>query len=260
MTAASFYKGVVRHERFGRVSHRLNYRIAYVLIDLDALNEGRSPTRLFGFNAPGLLSVLARDHANGETDDLAQWIRVYLRENGVREAAATIELLTLPRILGFVFNPVSFYFVRDAAGALHHVLCEVNNTFGGRHFYLLRVALDAHPVRQGQSKEFYVSPFLELSGQYFFNISPPGDKLSIGVEYHRADGERELRAHISGTKAPLDTPTCLKILFGLPFMTLGVVFAIHWEAFLLWVKGAAFHSNPKGRIAVDRPLSSPETN
>ena len=256
MSAASFYRCAVTHERFGQVLHRLTYRVAYVLVDLDVLNEGRSPTRLFGFNRPRPLSILARDHGDGETDDLAQWVRRHLLSNGVLEEGATITLLTLPRVFGFVFNPASFYFIHDRQGALHHIPCEVNNTFGERHFYLLRANREDCSVRQSCDKEFYVSPFLEMAGRYFFKIRPPKERVSIGIDYRRDDGVRELAAYMAGDKAPLNLLTSLKVLLEFPLMTLGVVAAIHWEALLLFFKGATFHANPRSRRFSSRKFAS----
>lgn len=245
--SACLYRSVVTHERFGRAAHRLKYRVAYALVDLESLSEGRSPTRLFGFNRPGLLSIRARDHGEGSADDLAKWARSYLQANGMKEEAAKILLFTLPRMFGFVFNPVSFYFVYDREERLHHILCEVNNTFGGRHFYLLRVSALGALKQKDCAKEFYVSPFLETSGKYSFKVRSPGQTISVGIDYRRENGERQLSAYLSGRRARLDAWTCFRILVEFPLMTLGVVAAIYWEALVLWFKGAPFYANSRSR-------------
>ena len=142
MSAGAFYIGAVSHQRLGRVRHRLRYRIAYVLVDLDRAAEADRDSRLLGVDRSAPLAVRARDHGPIDAPPqnaaaLAAWVRALLRARGVTASAARIELLTLPRMFGFVFNPISVYLVRDSAGALHHVLYEVNNTFGERLLYLV---------------------------------------------------------------------------------------------------------------------------
>ena len=145
MSAISFYNGAVVHRRYGAAAHKLRYLIAYVLLDLDRLHEANSASSLFSIERAGLLSFRAKDHGDGTSPDLASWVRDYLIAEGVTHEASRIELLTLPRMFGYVFNPISVYFIYDRSGDLHHILYQVTNTFSERHFYLCR-ADQAGPV------------------------------------------------------------------------------------------------------------------
>lgn len=236
MSENYLYFGEVSHERFTGTPHRLAYRIAYAYVDVDALHGAKSPTRLFGFGRPALLCVLAKDHGEGGPD-LGLWVRRFLKSRGVERPAARIMLLTLPRMLGCCFNPVSFYFIHDGEDRLFQILCEVNNTFGGRHFYLLAGGEDVAACEKG----FYVSPFFETSGGYEFRFRPPADTMAVNILYRDKEGRRALTARLSGERQPLDRRRCLQILFGLPFMTIGVIFAIHLEALKLLLKGVRYH-------------------
>lgn len=245
MTApARFYKGVVSHRRFGKPAHSLRYRIAYLLIDLDRLEEAGRLSRFLRIGRGPFLSFDPRDHGEGKTDDLAGWVRAYLRSKGVEAEASSIGLMTLPRILGYVFNPVSVYFIRDGNNSLEYILYEVGNTFGERHFYLCPVVPEAGTVRQSCDKAFYVSPFFNTRGQYEFRITEPAETFRLSIRYSEGGMER-LSAGLAGNAAPLNTRSSLGLLLSLPFMTLGVTFAIHWEALKLWLKGARYHRHEK---------------
>jgi DUF1365 family protein len=256
MSAASFYIGEVRHRRFGRPAHRLRYRIAYVLVDLDRMGEADAQSQLLSVDRGGVMSVRARDHGPGDADDLAGWVRGLLRAHGVKEPAARIELLTLPRMFGFVFNPLSVYFIRGAHDAIHHVLYEVSNTFGERHVYLCPARETGGALAHEAAKRFYVSPFFDVDGRYRFRVTPPGDALAVAIRYLDAAGRPALTALLTGRRAPVSDATCLKILASLPLMTLGVVAGIHWEALKLWLKGARYRPRRKRVATADVTLGA----
>jgi hypothetical protein len=246
---ARFYIGQVSHQRFGRISHKLRYRIAYLLLDLDRLEEAGSQTPWLTVGSAGLMSFKPQDHGDGSTSDLAGWVRTLLSLQGVQQAAAKIELLTLPRMFGYVFNPLSVYFIRDDEGVLHHVLYEVGNTFGERHFYLCQADPKQGTIRHECDKAFYVSPFFDKSGQYKFTVEPPADRMTLSISY-RADGAERMKALLSGEARPVTSRTALGLLARFPFMTLGVIIGIHWEALKLVLKGAKYHSHgPKAEVA-----------
>lgn len=247
--AARFYIGQVSHQRFGGISHKLRYRIAYLLLDLDRLDEAGRLTRWLKVGSAGLMSFKPQDHGDGSTPDLAGWVRTLLSLQGVEQPAAKIELLTLPRMFGYVFNPLSIYFIRDGEGALHHVLYEVGNTFGERHFYLCQADPKQGTIRHKCDKAFYVSPFFDKTGQYKFTFEPPADRMTLAISY-RADGAERMRALLSGEARPVTSGTSLGLLARFPFMTLGVIAGIHWEALKLVLKGAKYHSHgPKVEAA-----------
>jgi DUF1365 family protein len=162
------------------------------------------------------------------------------------EAGASIRLLCLPRLFGYVFNPLSIYFCADAAGRLRAILYEVKNTFGQQHCYLLPVATDHpadRPVSQTVAKNFYVSPFIEMGATYRFRIRPPDGRLAIAIAENVAEG-RQLVATQTGRRAAFTDGNLLRALLLFPLITLTVMAAIHWQALLLWLKGARYHSRP----------------
>lgn len=238
MSAISFYTGRVSHQRLGAIRHGLNYNIAYVLADLDRMVAGNACSWLLGVGQRGLMSVRARDHGDGETNDLAEWVRNYLQMNNVQKPADRIDLLTLPRMFGYVFNPVSVYFISEENTGLHHVLYEVNNTFGERHFYLCATENSAGRDRHSCDKEFYVSPFLDVKGHYKFTLQPPNKSLALTIEYFDDSNRPAMTAHLIATKKRVTNWSAVSILAQFPLMTFGVFAAIQWEALKLLIKGA----------------------
>lgn len=252
---AQYYVGKVSHRRFGDVSHFLRYRIAYLLLDLDRLDEARGLTRFLAIAKGGLMSFNPLDHGDGQSRDLAKWVREFVAGQGVRESADRVELLTLPRMFGYVFNPISIYFIRNDADELHHVLYEVGNTFGERHFYLCAADEDEGVCRHDCDKAFYVSPFFDKRGHYKFILQPPAETMKLAISY-RADGAERMRASLVGAARPITAGSTLGLLVRFPLMTIGVIAGIHWEALKLFIKGARYHSHgpkqPEPGVSFDR--------
>ena len=259
MSPAHFYIGKVGHQRFGETRHSLNYRIAYLLLDLDRLDEANKISRWLGIDSGGLLSFQTRDHGDGAATDLAAWVRAHLAEQGSTLEATRIELLTLPRMFGHVFNPISVYFIYGPDEQLHHVMYEVANTHHERHFYLCRAGDTGGPISHVCDKAFYVSPFFDISGTYAFKVIPPKESMSVHIRYDNDDGEKVLTATLSGKQRAVTSAACLKLIAGFPFMTLGVVAGIHWEAVKLWVKGVKFrrHTDKSKLVRTTQSLEPP---
>ncbi|MEZ6000890.1 DUF1365 domain-containing protein [Hyphomonas sp.] len=237
---ARYYVGQVSHRRFGKITHVLRYRIAYLLLDLDRLEEVGRLTKLLKIGKRGLVRFDPLDHGKGETTDLAAWVRAFVARQGVQDDVATIELLTLPRMFGYVFNPISVYFLRDRAGDLHHILYEVGNTFGERHFYLCAADQKKGLCRHECEKAFYVSPFFDQRGQYEFTVQPPSENVALAISYQHGE-EKRMSAHLAGKACSVTAGTTIGLLAKFPFMTIGVIAGIHWEAFKLVLKGARYH-------------------
>ncbi len=239
MSAAAFYTGHVSHRRMTSPGHKLRYKLAYVLLDLDQMDRAHQLSRFLGVGRAGLMSVQPKDHGDGG-DDLAGFVRSLLKQHGIRQGADRIELLTLPRMFGFVFNPISVYFIHDTAGVLHHVIYEVNNTFGERQFYVCPTIEDHKGHRHSSEKAMYVSPFMDETGSYDFYLRPPADKTALSIHYKDIDGVEVLRAHLALVRVPVTNKNTLGIILNFPLMTLGVVAGIHWHAIKLLVKGARY--------------------
>jgi DUF1365 family protein len=244
---ASLYPGKVMHARMKPRAHRFNYRVMCLLIDLDRLGEAARLSPLMAVNRRGLFSFHERDHGTGEFKSLRSWADGMLRQHGVMQPASKILLLCYPRILGYVFNPLSVYYCYGEDGALSAVIYEVRNTFGGIHHYVRPVApgeLTEAGLRQEERKTFYVSPFIEMDMRYYFRLNPPDDRLKIRILETDSEGPL-LAATFSGHRRPVATSFLLKTLVALPFMTLKIFGAIHFEAVRLWLKGMKLVPRPR---------------
>lgn len=235
----------VVHRRLRPHSHAFRYRVAYLCLTLEELESAGG--HWLKVDRAGLVSFRNADHGARDGSNLRKWIGDVLHDHGLAEICdGTVVLLTLPRMLGYVFNPVSFWFCRDRAGALRTVLCEVNNTFGESHCYLVHHD-DRRPVEpdawlQGR-KAFHVSPFLPVEGGYRFRFCLEADRAHVDVNYHDAEG-LVLATSVAGRREGLSDRTVVRRFLCNPIMTLAVVARIHWQALQLWRKRAKFHSKP----------------
>jgi DUF1365 family protein len=244
-TVHSVVDAVVVHHRARPRENAFRYKVTYLCLDLDALESAAG--RWLKLDRPGLVSFHRADHGARDGSDLKAWLRGILDEHGLGAICdGGIILMTMPRMLGYVFNPVSFWFCRDGAGELRAVLCEVNNTFGETHCYLVCHA--SHRVLQPDEwldgrKVFHVSPFLPVEGSYRFRFRLDGRIVHVDVNYHDAGGLM-LATSVGGWREPLEDRTILHRFLGNPTMTIGVVARIHWQALKLWKKRARFYRKP----------------
>lgn len=252
-------KGLVQHARLKPFVHRFRYRAFYLQIPLKSLTEDRAGTFAWGINRPALLSIHSKDHGDGKTP-LRQWAIKTLHESGVDAADGEIWLQTFPRMLGYVFKPVSFWFCERADGTLCAIIAEVNNTFGDRHVYVL--SPEGHEICNGETlhaeKAFYVSPFFEIRGNYLFRFfkSDLGGPDLARIEY-TDNQESVLLTSMSGRSEPLTTRSALMTWFTFPLFSISVIARIHLQAFFLWIKGAKFVSRDQALISSrhSRPTS-----
>jgi hypothetical protein len=257
-SAVSLVPGTVMHARMKPKTHRFSYKVFNLLIDLDRLSEANRASRFFSVGARfNLASFRESDHGDGQTPLRAQVERL-LGPAGVDLTGGRVLLLCYPRILGFVFNPISVYFCYHADDALAAVIYEVRNTFGEMHSYVAPVVdgeLSQAGLRQTRKKLFYVSPFLDMALRYHFRLLPPGDAVRLRILETDADGPI-LAATFTGTREDLTSPGLLGQCLAIPFMTLKVVAGIHWEALKLWLKGVGLRTRPAPPTAIsyaDRP-------
>jgi len=239
--AASLYVGKTTHARLGPRPHRFSYSLFQLLIDVDRIEEGLSGLRLFRW---GLFGFAERDHGARDGSRLRTWVEARLSEAALVASAHRIRLLSFPRVLGFVFNPISIFFVEDVRGRLEAVIYEVNNTFGQTHAYVAPAA-GGDCERQEADKRLYVSPFYRVEGAYRFLVTPPAATFNLVIT-KSLDGQPDFTATLSAQRRELTDAALLRLSFTMPLMTLGVVAAIHWQALLLWLKGARFGARPAG--------------
>jgi DUF1365 family protein len=243
--AHSIVDAAVVHRRLRPRNNAFRYRVAYLCLGLDALETAGG--RWLKLDRPGLVSFRRADHGGHDGLDLKAWLKNILYRHGVGEICdGDVVLMTMPRMLGYVFNPVSFWFCRDRSGALRAVLCEVNNTFGETHCYLVHHD-DNRPIEpdawlEGR-KAFHVSPFLPIEGGYRFRFRLDDEYAHVDVNYHDADGLM-LATSVGGRREALDDRTVLRRFLGNPTMTLAVIVRIHWQALHLWRKRARFYRKP----------------
>ncbi|QTR49154.1 DUF1365 domain-containing protein [Candidatus Thiothrix anitrata] len=242
LAPAAVFPSTVMHSRRFPVAYRFSYRVFSLLVDIDRLDEvGRNP--LFSINRFNLFSLYQRDHGARDGSAWRGWAETLLRDNGIDAAIGNIQLLCFPRILGYGFNPLSLWFCHDAAGKLLAVICEVRNTFGEHHHYLLPVAANAAIVTGSKQKVFHVSPFMGMAARYEFFIHPPTDTVKILIHEYEGD-ELALIASQRGQRQPFTTAVLLRQFALIPFMTLKVMLLIHWQALKIWLKGGKFYRKP----------------
>jgi hypothetical protein len=240
--------GLVGHHRLGPVSHAFLTPAFYLQIPLKTMakeGRGRAGNWAWGINRPALLSVHDKDHGDG--GPLLTWAQQVLARHGIADPGGEIWLSTFPRMLGYVFKPVSFWFCTDGDGALAAVIVEVNNTFGDRHVYVLNGADYKNGQTLEAQKAFYVSPFFPVTGHYRFRFlwnggGPTGRDLAR-IEYHEAD-RPSLITHMSGQAELLTARRAVLAWLRYPAFSLGVILKIHWHALLLWRKGLRLVPRP----------------
>lgn len=232
--------GQTFHGRKGEVENAFRYSIDYVMCDAEA--SVQTP-RLFARNGAGLMSLHDSDHGGKPRAGTgAKWLREVLATHQIK-GVARIELLAQPRVLGHVFNPVSFWLCRDVDKALILVIAEVSNTFGDRHCYLCHhddmraIAADDHLTA---TKIFHVSPFQPVEGGYVFRFDIRPDRVGIWIDYTTGNGG--LIATLAGKRAPLTNAGIARAMWRRPFGSWRVLALIHWQAVKLWWKGATFQS------------------
>jgi len=251
---AALYVGETRHRRFGPRPHGFRYRLFQILVDIDRLDEAFAGLRLLRLGRWGVMSFDPRDHGDRRNRDLRPWVAGALAEAGVAASAANIRLLCFPRVLGFVFNPLSIFFVHAGDDRLEAVIYEVNNTFGQTHAYVIPAAKGTRQTQRAQ-KRLYVSPFYKVEGEYRFDVGVPDATFDLRI-VKATGGRPDFIATQSASRESLTDQRLATLFWSIPLMTLKVVAAIHWEALRLWLKGAPYGARapgPRAGVSVGEP-------
>ncbi|MCK0151772.1 DUF1365 domain-containing protein [Marivita sp. S6314] len=243
MTGVDHIIGHTYHGRKGGIDNAFRYSIDYVMLDAEA--KLKTPW-LFSRNGGNVSSLHDSDHGGAPGEGTgARWARAVLEAHQVR-ASGALMLLAQPRVLGHVFNPVSFWLAHDDAGHLIAVIAEVTNTFGDRHSYLCHKP-DGSPIastdRLQATKIFYVSPFQPVEGGYEFRFDIRPDKIGIWIDYTQGAGG--LIATLTGPRRTISNGSILWSLIRRPLGSRRVLALIHWQALKLWWKGSKYRTRPE---------------
>jgi DUF1365 family protein len=240
--ASALYEGWVMHHRLGPRPHRFAYPIYMHLLDLDELPALGHGLRLFGYRRPRPVTFRERDHLGDPSRPLRENVLEHLRAHGRNEEIGRIQLLTQCRVMGYVFNPVSFYYCHSPAGALVAVIAEVHNTFGEQHAYVL-TSESPDRFSGAEKKVFHVSPFMTLEGTYHFRLTALAEALSVGIDLHRG-ADRLFATTLTLRRRPLTDAALFALLTRYPLAPLRVSAQILWEALHLWRKRISYHPKP----------------
>jgi DUF1365 family protein len=255
--------GKVRHRRTQPFTYQLEHDVFYFALDLAELDQVAARSRLIRRNRRAIVGFRDADHLPIPATDLDADVRDHLRAEGYDAAGWRITLITNLRVLGYVFNPASFYLCRDGAGRLRVVIVEVHNTFGERHLYTLRPAASGsddggEPFSASMPKAFFVSPFISLDGRYAVHLRDDADGVRIAIVL-RQDGEVRLSTSLVLERRALTDRAILRLLLRHPLMTQRTMGLIHWHALRLWLRGARFYRHGaavRGRAEAGTPAGT----
>ncbi len=239
---SKIYFGEVVHRRHTPHRHYLRYRVCYLLLDLDEVDSLTHACKLLSRNRFNIFSFHDCDHGDGSSTPLRMQLESHLAAAGIAPPGGPIRVLTLPRILGYVFNPISTYFCYRRDGDLAAILYEVTNTFRQRHFYASAVCSQNMP-RHRFRKALYVSPFLSMGMTYSFRVVPPNEHLALSVTCSD-DVQPILFTSLLARRRPLNDGFLFRALLLYPMLTVKVMTGIHWEALRLWLKGIRVMQRP----------------
>ncbi len=211
--------------------------------DIDRLDEIGAGSMFFSHDKPGLISIQDKDHGFRDGRPLRGFVEAALARQNLQEFGRRIDFVTTPRLLGYAFNPISFFLCHDADGRLGAVLHQVKNTFGDQIGYLMPVT-GSGPIRQSAPKRMHVSPFFDMQGGYRFALTPPDKNFTVSIQYGAA-GQKRMTATMILQARPFGNAAILRLLAEMPLAPMKVIAAIHWQALKLYLRGAVFHGVPE---------------
>ncbi len=233
------YNGLVTHQRVRPVKHFLRYQTFSFFLDLDEIEDLDKANSIFSYNKFNIFSFYNKDHGDRDGSSLKKWVYKNLKRFNVQKNINKIRLLCYPRIFGYVFNPLSIFYCYEN-NKLKVIFYEVKNTFNEQHTYIFKVN-KKNKNRQFCKKKFFVSPFMDMDTNYTFKLLNPKDKLFVSIKQRDKKGI-VLTAVQTGVRKEFSTSQLVKNFFIYPLMTIKIIFGIHFEALLLWKKGAIYRS------------------
>ena len=233
------YAGTVIHKRFKPKVHSFNYSVFSLLIDLSELDLMNNNLRIFSYNKFNIVSFYSKDHGPRDGSSLRNWVIENLQKNNIETEGIQIKLLCYPRIFGYVFNPLSVFYIYNKNSELISILYEVKNTFGEQHTYIFKTKKNENLIQHICKKKFHVSPFIKMDCIYFFRLLKPGNRVSVIIDLQDQEG-KILFASQDGEKSELNNKNLIRSYIKHPLMSFKIIVAIHFEAFKLWSKGIKF--------------------
>ena len=247
---SKLYVGELRHRRTKPKPYQFTYGVYYVDLDLDEIDEVARRIWPFSHNRFNVMSFLDRDHMGAPARGLRAAMRTRLAERGIDPDGVRVSLLTNTRILGYVFNPVSFYFVRRRSDhGLHLLLAEVHNTHGEEHVYDLDRTGESAVYTSRADKVLYVSPFIDMDARYVFECHErPGGAYDLRIDEYQGE-ELFFQAQLTVSPRPLTNRNVAWMLARYPFMTVKTIGLIHWQGLKLWLRGVKYQPRPRRKEA-----------
>lgn len=240
----ALYRGIVMHQRLQPRRHKFRYKVFSLLVDLTTLEKTAATLKFFALNKWNIFSLYYRDHGARDGSSPLPWVLQHVAAAGLTLTTPRVSLLCMPRILGYVFDPISVYFIYDDT-VLRAVLYEVKNTFGDQHGYLVPITTATIPLRHQVAKTFHVSPFIEMAMTYEFALTPPAQDYQLFIKLTDAADTPLLIASQHATRQPLTSGQLWRELLRCPLLTIKVIAGIHYEAFkLFFLKGTRYYRRP----------------
>lgn len=242
---SALYVGTLQHRRLAPRENEFRYGTYQLLLNLDEIPRLASEIPFFGHNRANVTAFHDADHFQEDSRPVRAKLAAWLAERGRRLPPGPVLLLTHPRVLGYVFNPVSHFYCLDADGRVELVVAEVSNTFGERYPYLLEAGPGGEVFGRAAPKAFHVSPFMDVEGlSYRWTLGAPGRELCVHMDVLDGD-EKFFDATLRLRRRPLDAGSLARALLRYPHVTARTIARIHWQALKLWVKGVPVRSKPE---------------
>jgi DUF1365 family protein len=250
--SSQIYIGQVMHQRFFPMAYRFQYGVFSLRVDVDSVETDLQSVKGLGFNRFNLVSLYSQDYGARSDKSWRDWFTELMADYGIDEHFERIELVCMPRYLGFSFNPLAMWYGYNKNRELIAVVAEVSNTFGQWHHYVLANAgqpLDDR-LTATADKVFHVSPFMNMNCEYRFRFNRPDENYRLAI-YETEDSKPLLNAIQVGKAVDLNSKNLIKVAAQLPLNSLKVIFMIHWWALKIWLKGGKFHRTPKHLEDID---------
>lgn len=237
--ASCLYECTVMHRRLHPRRHEFVYRIFLFLLDLEEIPNLTRDVPILSAGEPNLYSLQNGDYFQFHSRGLRANLETFLETQNISTRPARIRLLTLPRLLGYTFNPISIFFCFDSENRPLTSVVQVGNTFGELKPYLVPLDESGTGFHMRVPKNYYVSPFSPLDLSFDFDFRNPGATLRIAIDEYQGD-QKILISTLTGKRTELTTSNLARLSLAFPLVTLKVIFLIHWEALRLWLKGIPF--------------------